>query len=72
MARELLAVVFLAHEARHMIGAGKISGTGRWFESLGMQPGILHTWSASITEIGAAHSWRSDFSLLSVRLAWLV
>jgi putative oxidoreductase len=45
--------VFIAHGVNHIIGGGKIAGTGRWFESLGMKPGWLHAWTASITEIGA-------------------
>src|SRR5919204_658433 len=27
------------------------AGTARWFESLGMKPGVLHAWLASLTEI---------------------
>ncbi len=54
IARIVLAVVFLAHGIRHIFGGGKIEGTGRWFESLGMRPGIVHAWTASLTEIGAA------------------
>lgn len=45
--------VFLAHGLNHIFGGGKIAGTGRWFESLGMKPGWLHAWTASLTEIGA-------------------
>ena len=45
--------VFIAHGVNHIFGGGKIEGTGRWFESLGMKPGIVHAWVASITEIGA-------------------
>jgi putative oxidoreductase len=41
------------HGYRHIFGGGKIAGTGRWFESLGMKPGILHAWLASLTELGA-------------------
>ena len=48
-----LGAVFLAHGINHIFGGGKIAGTGRWFASLGMKPGILHAWLASITEIGA-------------------
>jgi putative oxidoreductase len=48
-----LGAVFLAHGINHIYGGGKIAGTGRWFESLGMKPGILHAWTASLTEIGA-------------------
>ena len=29
--------VFIAHGINHIIGGGKIAGTGRWFESLGMK-----------------------------------
>jgi putative oxidoreductase len=53
IARILLAIVFLAHGIRHMLGGGKIEGTARWFESLGMRPGRFHAWTASLTEIGA-------------------
>ena len=48
-----LAGVFLAHGINHIIGGGKIPGTARWFESLGMKPGILHAWTASLTEVGS-------------------
>lgn len=44
--------VMLAHGIRHIFGGGKIAGTGRWFESLGMKPGIVHAWVASLAEIG--------------------
>lgn len=48
-----VGVVFLAHGINHVFGGGKIAGTGRWFESLGMRPGWLHAWTASLTEVGA-------------------
>lgn len=51
--RLILAGVMLAHGINHIIGGGKIAGTGRWFASLGMKPGILHAWLASLTEVGA-------------------
>ncbi len=47
-----LGAVMLAHGINHIFGGGKIEGTGRWFASLGMKPGILHAWLASLTEIG--------------------
>src|SRR5438067_12450548 len=50
--RLAIAVVFLAHGINHIFGGGKIAGTGRWFESLGMRPGRLHAWLASLTEVG--------------------
>ncbi|MCU1692385.1 MAG: putative rane protein [Frankiales bacterium] len=45
--------VMLAHGWNHVFGGGRIAGTGRWFESLGMRPGVLHAWTASLTELGA-------------------
>jgi len=51
--RIALGVVFLAHGYNHIFGGGKIAGTARWFASLGMRPGQLHAWTASLTELGA-------------------
>ncbi len=51
--RVTVGAVFLAHGINHIYGGGKIEGTGRWFHSLGMRPGILHAWMASLVEIGA-------------------
>ncbi|MET0727185.1 MAG: DoxX family protein [Acidimicrobiales bacterium] len=46
-----LGAVMLAHGINHIYGGGKIAGTARWFESLGMRPGIVHAWLASVMEI---------------------
>jgi putative oxidoreductase len=46
-----LGLVILAHGWNHMFGGGKIAGTARWFDGLGMKPGLLHAWTASMTEI---------------------
>jgi putative oxidoreductase len=51
--RVTLGVVFLAHGINHVFRGGKIPGTARWFESLGMRPGVLHAWLASLTEIAS-------------------
>jgi putative oxidoreductase len=51
--RIAIGAVFIAHGVNHIFGGGKIAGTGRWFESLGMKPGWVHAWTASVTEIGA-------------------
>jgi putative oxidoreductase len=48
-----LGIVFLAHGINHVFRGGKIPGTARWFESLGMKPGVLHAWLASLTELGS-------------------
>jgi putative oxidoreductase len=47
-----LGAVMLAHGINHIFRGGKIAGTGRWFESLGMKPGVLHAWFASLAEVG--------------------
>ena len=51
--RLTVAAVFLAHGINHIFGGGRIQGTARWFESLGMKPGWFHAWTASLTEVGA-------------------
>lgn len=51
--RVATGAVFLAHGANHIAGGGKIAGTARWFDSLGMRPGIVHAWLASATEVAA-------------------
>jgi putative oxidoreductase len=51
--RVAVGIVMIAHGYNHIWGGGKIEGTARWFESLGMKPGILHAWLASLTELGA-------------------
>jgi putative oxidoreductase len=51
--RVAVGVVFLAHGYNHVRGGGKIAGTARWFESLGMRPGWVHAWTASLTELGS-------------------
>lgn len=51
--RVTVGAVFLLHGWNHVFGGGKIAGTGRWFESLGMRPGWMHAWTASLTELGA-------------------
>ena len=43
----------IAHGYNHMFRGGKIKGTAGWFESLGMKPGKLHAWLASLTELAA-------------------
>ena len=51
--RVTVGAVFLAHGLNHIFGGGKIAGTGRWFDSLGMRPGLVHAWTASLTEVGS-------------------
>ena len=51
--RIAVGVVMIAHGYNHIFRGGKIEGTAGWFESLGMKPGIVHAWLASLTELGA-------------------
>ncbi len=49
--RLAVGVTMFLHGYNHVWGGGKIEGTARWFESLGLKPGLLHAWMASITEL---------------------
>ena len=49
--RTVVGVTMFLHGFNHVWRGGKIEGTGRWFASLGMKPGIVHAWLASITEL---------------------
>ena len=51
--RVILGITMIAHGYNHIWGGGKIAGTAGWFESMGLKPGILHAWLASLTEVGA-------------------
>lgn len=51
--RVAVGATMIAHGVNHVWRGGKIAGTGRWFESLGMKPGALHAWLASATELAA-------------------
>lgn len=51
--RVAVGLTFIAHGWNHSFGGGKIPGTARWFERLGMRPGVLHAWLASVVELAA-------------------
>lgn len=51
--RLALGGTMLAHGWNHAFGGGKLPGTARWFESIGIRPGWLHARAATVTEIGA-------------------
>lgn len=51
-----IGAVMFAHGWNHLFRGGKVEGTARWFESLGMRPGIVHAWVASVTELAAGVS----------------
>lgn len=48
-----LGGTILAHGLNHAFGGGKLAGTARWFESIGIRPGRVHALLATVTEVGA-------------------
>jgi putative oxidoreductase len=51
--RFALGITMLAHGYNHAFGGGKLPGTARWFESIGIRPGKVHALFATLTELGA-------------------
>src|SRR5260370_519088 len=51
--RVAIGGTMLAHGWNHAFGGGRLPGTGRWFESIGLRPGRLHALMATGTELGA-------------------
>jgi putative oxidoreductase len=49
--RLAVGLTVVAHGVNHIKGPGGIAGTGGWFESMGLRPGHLHAWMASVTEL---------------------
>jgi len=52
--RLALGITMLAHGYNHAFGGGKLAGTARWFESIGIRPGRVHALLATLTELGVA------------------
>ena len=48
-----VGITMLAHGWNHAFGGGKLPGTARWFESIGIRPGKLHALLATVTELGS-------------------
>jgi putative oxidoreductase len=48
-----LGGTLIMHGWNHWLGGGKIAGTARWFEGLGLRPGAVHAWTSVVTELGA-------------------
>src|SRR5690349_19800117 len=53
----------MAHGWNHAFGGGKLPGTARWFESIGIRPGRVHALFATVTELGAG--WLLVLGLLT-------
>jgi putative oxidoreductase len=48
-----LGLMIFTHGFRKVFRGGKLAGTARWFDSIGMRPGKLHASAAAATELGA-------------------
>ncbi|WP_017936492.1 DoxX family protein [Nocardioides sp. Iso805N] len=51
--RSVVGLTLVAHGINHWVGGGRIAGTARWFEGLGLRHGRLQAWASVVTEIGA-------------------
>ncbi|MCB1030952.1 MAG: DoxX family protein [Acidimicrobiales bacterium] len=51
--RTIVGLTLAAHGYKKIFLGGKLAGTARWFESIGMKPnGKIHAYLASATELG--------------------
>lgn len=51
--RGSLGCMIAAHGLNKFFGGGRIAGTAKWFESIGMRPGRPNALMAATTEVGA-------------------
>src|SRR3954451_5468515 len=51
--RIAMGITMLAHGWNHAFGGGKLPGTARWFESIGIRPGKVDAFVATVNELGA-------------------
>jgi putative oxidoreductase len=61
MIRLIVGLTMVAHGWNHALGGGKIAGTARWFESLGLRPGRAHAWLSVATEVGCGLALAAGF-----------
>lgn len=59
--RVTLGVTMAAHGYNKFFGGGKIPGTARWFDSMGMRPGKVQAIMAASTEMGAGLLFAAGF-----------
>ena len=50
--RLAIGLTMAAHGYAKIFRGGRLAGTARWFESIGMRPGRLHAPLAALTELG--------------------
>ncbi len=51
--RVCLGLTLAAHGYNKIFSGGRIAGTGRWFDSIGMRPGVMHARIAAGAEVAA-------------------
>lgn len=51
--RLALGLMIIVHGYNKIFKGGKLAGTGRWFESMGMRPGRVHARLAAFSEVGS-------------------
>ncbi len=51
--RVVFGLTFASHGYAKVFRGGRLDGTARWFDSMGMRPGWLHARAAAFTEMGA-------------------
>jgi putative oxidoreductase len=51
--RVAAGLTLAAHGYQKFFSGGRLAGTGRWFDSMGMRPGRIHAVAAATTEVGA-------------------
>ena len=59
--RLVLGVTLAAHGYNKFFGGGRIPGTARWFESIGLTPGKFHATVAATTEMAAGLGLAAGF-----------
>lgn len=50
--RLIVGATIFAHGWNHLFRGGRLPGTARWFESIGIRPGRVHALLASVSELG--------------------
>ena len=50
--RAALGMMIFVHGYNKAFRGGRLAGTGRWFQSMGMRPGVVHATLAAGTEMG--------------------
>lgn len=53
LVRVVVGATMALHGYNHWRGGGRIEGTARWFEGLGLSHGRLQAWMSVVTELGA-------------------